>query len=83
MMTEVMLAIDPAALTMDQTAATVAHRLVEVGGLMVGWTPELNGAPAKAKFKFQNQARCDKFLADALAIDGVSLAASENVSTAA
>jgi hypothetical protein len=85
-MTEVMLVIDPAALSGNQTATTVASRLLELGEPMVNWTPELNGAPAKAKFRLQNQARSDKFLADALAIDGVSLAASargasENVSS--
>jgi hypothetical protein len=85
--TEVMLAIDPAT-SGDQAATTVADRLVELGGPMVSWTPELNGAPAKATFRFQNQARCDKFLADALAVAGVSLlqsarGAAENVSSAA
>ena len=87
-MIEIMLAIDPAALSGEQTATTVAQRLWELGGLMVGWTPELNGATAKAKFKFGDQAHCDKFLADALAIDGISLGASahgasDDVSSAA
>ena len=71
---EVTLSIDPAALGDDQTTEKVGDKLVHFGGPMVGWTPDMNGVPAKAKFKFKNQARCAKFVADALAIPGVSLA---------
>ena len=41
---------------------------------MVGWQPSFNGAPAKATFKFKNRARLELFVADTLAIPGVSLA---------
>jgi len=70
---EVTLTIDPAVVGRDQTAF-VAERLVELGGPMVGWQPSFNGAPAKATFKFKNRARLELFVADTLAIPGVSLA---------
>jgi hypothetical protein len=69
---EVTLAIDPAVVGTETTVATVADRLIEMGGPMIRWQPDLNGAPAKATFKFKNQARCDHFVADALAIASVS-----------
>ena len=70
---EVTLAIDPWVVGRNQTAF-VAGRLVEFGGPMVGWQPSFNGAPAKATFKFKNRARLELFVADTLAIPGVSLA---------
>jgi hypothetical protein len=70
---EVTLAIDPAVVGKEQSTARVASRLVELGGAMVDWQPDLNGASAKARFKFKNLARRDKFVTDALAISGVSL----------
>jgi hypothetical protein len=56
-----------------QTPTMVADRLVQLGGPMVSWTPDMNGSPAKARFKFKNQARRDRFVADALAVRGVAL----------
>jgi len=70
---EVTLTIDPAVVGRDEIAF-VAERLVELGGPMVGWQPSFNGAPAQATFKFKNRARLELFVADALAIPGVSLA---------
>jgi len=70
---EVTLTIDPAVVGRDQIAF-VAERLVELGGPMIGWQPSFNGAPAKATFKFKNRARLELFVADTLAIPGVSLA---------
>ena len=69
---EVTLAIDPAVVGKDRTSF-VAERLVEFGGPMVCWQPSCNGAPAKATFKFKNRARLELFIADTLAIPGVSL----------
>lgn len=69
---EVTLAIDPAVVGEQKTVVTVADRLIELGGPIIRWQPDLNGAPAKATFKFKNQARCDRFVADALAIASVS-----------
>ena len=70
---EVSLAIDSAVLIGEHTT-TVADRLVQLGGPIVAWTPDMSGAPARAIFRFQNPARCDKFVADALAITGVAIA---------
>ena len=70
---EVTLAIDPAVVGRDR-CAFVAERLVEIGGPMVGWQPDFNGASAEATFKFESQARLNLFVAVALAIPGVSLA---------
>jgi hypothetical protein len=41
---------------------------------MIGWQPSFNGARAKATFKLRNRARLELFIADTLAIPGVSLA---------
>ena len=54
--------------------SVIADRLCELGGQLVAWQPDLDGAPARAQFKFKNLARRDQFIADALAIPGVSLA---------
>jgi hypothetical protein len=71
---EVTLLIDPAVVGEDTSVATVADRLTELGGSIVRWQPVLNGTPAKATFQFKNPARLDHFVADALAVPGVSLA---------
>ena len=41
---------------------------------MVGWQPSFNGMPAKAPFKFKNQAGLDRYVTNTLLIPGVSLA---------
>jgi hypothetical protein len=69
---QVTLTIDPAVVGEDHVAA-IADGLVQRGGRLVMWQPELNGLPAKATFRFKNQARCDHFIAEAVAIPGVSL----------
>jgi hypothetical protein len=69
---EVTLTINPAVVGQDNVAA-IADGLVQLGGPLARWQPELNGAPAKATFRFKNQARCDHFIAEAVAIPGVSL----------
>ena len=39
----------------------------------LAWSPEMNGAPAKARFKFNDEAARDRFVAGALAIERISL----------
>ena len=58
-----------------ETPAMIAVRLVERGGPMCSWQPELNGAPAKARFKFESEAARDRFLAYVSEIPRVSIAA--------
>jgi hypothetical protein len=68
---EVTSTIDPAVVGADQIA-TVAGSLVQMGGPMVRWRPDINGTPATATFKFKNHVRVDHFVTDALAVPGVS-----------
>jgi hypothetical protein len=71
---EVTFTIDPVCVGEGQTTGIVAARLVNMGGVMFSWVPEMNGIPAKASFQLQTQAARDLFVADALKIPGVSLA---------
>jgi hypothetical protein len=71
---EVTLVIDPTAVGEGQTTTVIAARLVDLGGTIFSWAPDMNGIPAKAGFKLQTQAARDLFVADALKIPGVSLA---------
>ena len=71
---EVTLAIDSTVLIGELATTTVADRLVQLGGPIVAWTPDMSGAPARAIFRFKNPARCDQFVADALASEGVAIA---------
>ena len=52
----------------------VAERLAQLGGKLIGWTPENRDTPGRATFKFETEARCVLFLHVALDIPGVSLA---------
>ena len=58
------------------TAATIAA-LANLGGRLVSWTPELNDAPAKARFVFATEAARDEFVAAATVIAGISLVVPE------
>ena len=71
---EVTLAIQLPDLPHCSDAGLVAERLSQFGGELTGWTRENNGAPARATFGFETEARCYSFLAIALDIPGVSLA---------
>jgi hypothetical protein len=53
--------------------SAVAARLAEIGGRLTGWRPELNDAPARAYFKFENEHDCQRFIARARVVPGVSL----------
>jgi hypothetical protein len=70
---EVTLAISLGDLPAGQTTETTARFVADLGGRLVSWTPELNGAPAKAKFIFATEAGRDQFVAAALALAGISL----------
>ncbi len=70
---EVTLTVDPARCAKGQTTGNVATRLVDLGGTLFAWSPDMNGNPAKASFRSQTQAEHDRFVADALKIPGVSL----------
>jgi hypothetical protein len=73
---EVTLAIEPAAIG-GKTTAIVATHLVELGGTLVSWRPEMNGEPAMATFDFPTEGARDQFVPGALKIRGVSLASRE------
>jgi hypothetical protein len=44
---------------------------------LVSWTPDLNGAPARARFVFATEAARDEFIAAVTGIPGISLAVPE------
>ena len=70
----VVLEIDPDCVDDDATVGLVGLRLVEMGGSLVGWKPDLDRRPAVAQFDFSRPADRDRFLAKALEIAGVSRA---------
>lgn len=74
---DVTLAICRAELPAGQTPIVAVTVLSGFGGRLVSWTPDLNGAPARAKFVFTTEAARDEFVAAAIAIAGVSVAAPE------
>jgi hypothetical protein len=72
MITEIALSIEATHVGGAQESSVILDRLNGLGGRMVSWTPELNGHPATALFRFQNPVRCERFLAEALVIPGVA-----------
>jgi hypothetical protein len=72
---DVLLAMQVADFATGETITTAVAILGTLGGRLVGWQPELNGAPIRAKFKVETETERDKFVAGALKIPGVSLAA--------
>jgi len=71
----VTLEIDPERIAYDETVGGIAVRLVNIGGKFVGWVPDLNRRPAFARFTFSDPAARASFIAEALQISGVSIAA--------
>lgn len=71
---DVTLAICRAKLPAGQTTLVAVKGLAGLGGRLVSWTPDLNGAPARAKFVFETEAARDEFVAAATCIAGISLA---------
>ena len=55
----------------------VLRALADLGGRLATWTPELNGAPAKARFVFTTVAARDEFVAAASALAGISVVVPE------
>jgi hypothetical protein len=71
---EVTLEIDPELLDRDTTVGIVGLRLVHIGGSFVHWRPDTQREPAVARFRFSTADERDRFVAEALAIPGVSIA---------
>ena len=71
---KVTLQIDPDRIDSDATVGTVAVRLVNMGGKFVAWKPHFDRRPAVAQFEFSSSEARARFIGEALAISGVSLA---------
>ena len=71
---DVLLAIQVGDFANGETLTTAIALLAALGGRLVGWQPELNGAPIRAKFKVATETARDEFVTGALKIPGVSLA---------
>ena len=71
---DVLLAMQVADFASGETITTAIAILGALGGRLVGWQPELNGAPIKAKFKVETETELERFVTGALKIPGVSLA---------
>lgn len=72
MITEISLSIEATQVPGTRESSVTLDRLNGLGGRMVSWTPESNGHRATALFRFQNPARCERFVAEALVIPGVA-----------
>jgi len=72
---DVTLAISRVDLPAGQTPLVALRNLAALGGRLASWTPELNGAPARARFVFATAAARDEFIAAATALAGISVAA--------
>ena len=73
----VTLAIQVPLLAEGKHASAVAVRLAEIGGRLTGWRPEIDGAAARAYFRFDSEEECERFVTGARQIPGVSLHARE------
>ena len=70
---DVVLAIQVADFVSGETITDAISPLTALGGRLVAWQPEINGAPIQAKFKVQNETERARFVTAALKIRGVSL----------
>ena len=70
---DVLLAIQVTDFVRGETITDAIAPLTALGGRLVAWQPELNGAPIQAKFKVRNVDERDQFVNAALKIPGVSL----------
>jgi hypothetical protein len=73
---DVLLAIQVADFATGETITDAIAPLEALGGRLVAWQPELNGAPIQVRFKVKTEPERDQFVTAALKILGVSLAAS-------
>jgi hypothetical protein len=55
--------------------SAIAERILELGGKLTGYRPDNEGAPARAYFTFENEGECQRFVARASVVAGVSLEA--------
>lgn len=72
----VTLTIDPRSIAGGDTVGIVGLRLVHMGGKFVAWQPNSGRGPAVARFEFLSIDERQQFIARALDIPGVSIAAS-------
>jgi hypothetical protein len=70
---DVILAIQVTDFVRGETITDAIAPLTALGGRLVSWQPELNGAPIQAKFKVRTANERDQFVTAALKIPGVSL----------
>jgi hypothetical protein len=70
---EMALVIDAVAVDHGQTTATVAARLVSLGGTMLSYKHAVGAPHAKAVFGFETERDRDRFALRALKMPGVSL----------
>lgn len=70
---DVVLAIQVTDFVNGETITDAIAPLTALGGRLMAWQPEINGAPIEAKFKVQDETERDRFVAAALKIRGVSL----------
>jgi hypothetical protein len=73
---DVLLAIRVTDFVSGETITNAIAPLAALGGRLVAWQPELNGAPIEARFKVKTAAERDLLVTAALKIPGVSLAVS-------
>jgi hypothetical protein len=57
-------------------AAALVQTGDALGGVLVSWTPVLNGEPAKALFSFHSEDDRERFTRSALEVPGVSILSS-------
>jgi hypothetical protein len=69
----VLLAIKVTDFARGETLTDAIVPLTALGGRLVAWQSESNGAPIQAKFKVKNADERDEFVKAALKIPGVSL----------
>ena len=70
---DVLLAIQVTDLAPGETLTDAIVPLTALGGRLVAWQSEPNGAPIQAKFKVKTANERDEFVTAALKIPGVSL----------
>ena len=70
---DVLLAIQVTDFVRGETIKDAIVPLTALGGRLVAWQSEMNGAPIQAKFEVNTANERDQFVTGALKIPGVSL----------
>jgi hypothetical protein len=78
---DVTLEIDPMFIAEDTTVGIIGVRLVRLGGELAAWKYDSNRRPTIARFNFSTPAARNQFVADALEIQGVTVAAEQYAAT--